>query len=256
MNIIEEKEVVKYQVLMKRYEKTKDEKLKEQAIEIRNRIIEQNIPLILDIADKRRYSLQMSIEELLNIGVIAMIKAIDEYAYDNKNEFTKYAEKTIANAMSTELNYWCGEGSINYGKIIRRYKAIVLGEYGSKEALYDEVVMDYVLGTLVEREKMSKDAIPEIKSRLLSQKATMEEAENIEYETDEDIDKITFIRAHKDKLFESLTDYEKNVVEYIYGFKDGYPYSVKEVAEIYGVKHQVTSQTYQRALIKMRKNIN
>lgn len=29
MNIIEEKEVVKYQVLMKRYEKTKDEKLKE-----------------------------------------------------------------------------------------------------------------------------------------------------------------------------------------------------------------------------------
>lgn len=252
-----EKAILKYRLLIKMYDKNKDKSLKDKALEIRNKIIEQNIPLIFDLANTKGYSLHMYLGDLLDIGAIAIINAVDEYKFDKNTKFSTYVGYLAINMMSSEISKWYGEGKESWGRAIRQYNAIAIKEFGNKSLIYDQEIIDYIIGIMIEEGFIQESNIKELKSRLLSMnKVSSEETENIENEPIEDIDKITFIRAHKDKLFESLTEYEKNVVEYICGFKGGYPYSVKEVAEIYGVKHQVTSQTYKRALIKMRKNIN
>ena len=159
--------------------------------------------------------------------------------------------------MSTEISEWYGEGKESWGRAIRQYNAIAIKEFGDKSLSLNPEIMNYIIGIMLEEGTIKESSVVELKMRLLSMnKTTSEEIENIEMDSEVDIDKIVFIKTHKDKLFKTLTDYEKDVVEYICGFKDGYPHLVKEVAEMYGVKHQVISQEYKRALVKMRKSIN
>ena len=67
--------------------------------EAKDKLIEHNIRLVLYIVNKQFATVDFDKEELVGIGNIGLIKAIDTYNIDKSIEFTTYATKVIENEI-------------------------------------------------------------------------------------------------------------------------------------------------------------
>ncbi len=73
------------------YQKTKD-------LNIRNKIVEHNLRLVIMRINKRFYYLKFDPEDIFMTGVIGLIQAVDTYIISN-NAFSSYAVKCIDNQI-------------------------------------------------------------------------------------------------------------------------------------------------------------
>lgn len=64
--------------------------------EVKNKLIEGNYRLLLSIVNKYK---DENIEDLLNIGVIGMMKAVNTFNSDKKIEFSDYVSNCIENEI-------------------------------------------------------------------------------------------------------------------------------------------------------------
>lgn len=76
-----------------------DEKTKAEA---RSKLIEHNLRLVAHIAKKYENSNEL-FEDLISIGTIGLIKAVDSYKYDKGNKLATYAAKCIENEILMHL---------------------------------------------------------------------------------------------------------------------------------------------------------
>lgn len=246
-NFDNEAAVLKYQI-------TKDE-------ELLQKIVIQNLPLVIKIAEKYWFPSKISRNELFSEGSIGLIEAVKTYVEGN-TKFSTYATEMITYNMLNCASEWYGEGSRYLGAIIMHYRKLAISIFGDNSSIYDEDVVDYVLGIMLEEGTVNSKSIIEIRSRLLSKKIELvrEELESIEdkeydeeQEEKEESKETLFIRLHKDELFEGLSEKRKTIMEYRYGLKDGHPYFQEEVAAIYGVSRQAIQQQEKKAMDKIRK---
>lgn len=229
---------------IKQYHKTKDK-------ELRNQIVINNMPLVFSIVEGYWYPTKIELGDLVAVGTITLIKAIENFE-DDSFKFTTYAQKAIEVEISAYANELYGEGNRYYGEIIKRYRQIGISIFGECKELYNEETIDYIIEIMLEEKAIRPGAVPEIKSRLLSKGIiSKEEVENVPIE--EDFDRTAFIKEHKEELYSQLTDHEKELMEYRCGFKDGHPYNLEELASIYGITHQGIQRQIVKATGKMKK---
>ena len=75
----------------------------EQAEDARSKLIEHNLRLVAHIV-RKYYASQLGQDDLISIGTIGLIKAIDSYDIRNGARFATYASKCIQNAMLSQRN--------------------------------------------------------------------------------------------------------------------------------------------------------
>lgn len=234
---------------LREYKQTKD-------INLRNEIVEQNLLLVLKIASEYTFSTKIALGDLIAVGTIALIEAVENFE-DNGNKFSTFATPCIINAISKEVNSWYGEGREYYGLAIKIYRHIAISIFGECPEIFKEDTIDYILDIMLEKELIRPGTIPTVKLMLLSKGPVDEkEVENVPYDDKEDFNRVGFIRDYKDRFYKNLTDRQKEIMEYSCGFKDGHPYTQKELAEIFGVSYQAIQQQEKTATTKMKRIAN
>lgn len=257
-----EKELLKCTELREKYKKEKNKSTKQQYreeyLELRNKIVEYHMPLLLKMVRGYQYATKIDINDLIDTGALYIIKAVDAYEPNKEATFFTYVINGILMGFSTEVSTQYGEGSRAYGKCIKRYRQIAISLYGNTPAIYDEKVINEVLDIMMQDENYNKYNEDEIRSRILTTTVVdKEEAEYVEEESNtESLEIIAFMQEYKDRIFEGLKPREKEVLEYLYGLKDGKEYLLREVAEIYGVTHQAIDLNRKNAIQKIRRKFN
>ena len=71
----------------------------------RQRLIERNLRLVVYIA-RRFENTGINIEDLISIGTIGLIKAVNTFRPDKKIKLTTYASRCIENAILSQRNKW------------------------------------------------------------------------------------------------------------------------------------------------------
>ena len=85
--------------LSKDEEKCYFEKFKNGDKKAREKLIEHNLRLVAHVVRKYYNSTQHSPEDLISVGTIGLIKAIDSFNYENGTRFATYAAKCIQNEI-------------------------------------------------------------------------------------------------------------------------------------------------------------
>ena len=74
-------------------------------LEARNILIERNLRLVAHIM-KKYYSQSADQEDLISIGTIGLIKAVNTFQPDKKIRLATYASRCIENAILSQRNNW------------------------------------------------------------------------------------------------------------------------------------------------------
>ena len=71
----------------------------------RDRLIKHNLRLVAHIA-KKYYNNPQDNEDLISIGTIGLIKAVQSFSYEKNTRFSTYASKCIENAILSQMRLW------------------------------------------------------------------------------------------------------------------------------------------------------
>ena len=71
----------------------------------RDRLIRHNLRLVAHIT-KKYYAAPGDQEDLISIGTIGLIKAVDTFDYTRKARFSTYASRCIENSIRSRRNKW------------------------------------------------------------------------------------------------------------------------------------------------------
>ena len=87
----------------------KEEELLKKSIEgdinARNILVEHNLRLVAHIV-KKYYTTNCEQEDLISIGTIGLIKAINTFCFDKKIKLATYASRCIENATLSQMSFW------------------------------------------------------------------------------------------------------------------------------------------------------
>lgn len=78
-------------------------KMKEGDKEARDKLIEHNLRLVAHIVKK--YSQSADIDDLISIGTIGLVKAVDSFDYSKKNRLATYAARCVENEVLMYLRH-------------------------------------------------------------------------------------------------------------------------------------------------------
>ena len=136
------------------------ERMSEGSLEARAIMIERNLRLVAHVC-KKYQNMEEEIEDLLSIGTIGLIKAIDTFDYEKGNRLATYAARCIENEI---LMYLRGKKKIS--REISLYEPIGTDKEGNQIHLLDVVESDDkdVVETIELSDNMKKiyEFIPQI----------------------------------------------------------------------------------------------
>ena len=78
-------------------EKAEFEKMKKGDMKARDKLISHNLRLVAHVV--KRYTNSLEVDDLLSVGTIGLIKAIDTFDYDKKVQLSTYAARCINNEI-------------------------------------------------------------------------------------------------------------------------------------------------------------
>ena len=73
--------------------------------EARNKLVEHNLRLVAHII-KKYYGMQSEQDDLVSIGTIGLIKAVDTYDMNKNIRLSSYASRCIENAILSQMRLW------------------------------------------------------------------------------------------------------------------------------------------------------
>ena len=79
--------------------------MKEGDLEARKKLIEHNLRLVAHII-KKYNNMEQDPEDLISIGTIGLIKAVDTYDISKGNKLVTYASRCIENAILSQMRLW------------------------------------------------------------------------------------------------------------------------------------------------------
>ena len=190
-------------------------KFKNGDFEARDILINHNIRLVLTLIKRKFSANEYEVEELLSVGIIGLIKAVDTYDQSKNDKLSGYASKCIKSEI------------IKYLIKNDRYKEI---EFVS----LDESIL-------------SEDS-NSLRGEIITDVYNMEEEflDKVMRESE-----YSLLR----KILETLDDREKEIILMYYGFKDGRRYKQKDIADILNISRARVGKIISCTLIKIKQRI-
>ena len=127
--------------------------LKQGDINAKNLLIEHNLRLVVYIS-KKFDNTGIDIEDLISVGTIGLIKAVNSFDIDKKIKLATYASRCIENEILMHLR-----------KVVRRKNEVSLDEPLNVDSDGNELLLGDVLGT--ETDMVYNDAEENVEKELL-----------------------------------------------------------------------------------------
>ena len=204
-----------------------------------------------------KYSKKYSIiyEELIGYSYIGFLSAIKDYSYNIKTEFSRYVSARIYQYLDLayiKLNIGCFMESDKL-KIIKR--CIKETEINNDTKLFNNPFMiDEIINKLINEPKLSEFKQYDLRNFIESQINTKSLNNIISY-YDYNIPCInSVVREILKNAIDKLTEPYKTIVGYIYGFKDGKCYKLKEIAKMLNITINKVEYCKNKGLNMLLKN--
>ena len=238
---------------IKKYKKTRDN-------ELREKIILNNMPLVLKIAKGYIVPSKLPVDDIISCGNIGLMNSIETYDIDGDTKFSTYAYNMITGDILNYITTEYGNGSRRFGFFIMKCRQYLHKLYGDKNYELDYQTLNEVLDKMIEDGVIEEFHKPMLIMGLTSMHPFNEitkEIEDIEWEEPEREVSLEheYINSHLDYLLNGLTDEEKELVLYRYGFIDGKTYSLRKIAKMKGITHQAISLRNEKVLLKLKKKV-
>lgn len=235
-------------------------KLKKDDHTLRNEIIAEYLPYVNRIVNRIATHLPSTVEvdDLVNVGIIGLIQAIERYDPSRDNKFMTYAVFRIKGAVLSELRSRDFLGRTTRKKIRSLEKAYLkleqqLGREVKDEELAAEMEMD--LDQFYQVKRMSSISFISFEEIGCT---TKEEKENfLNYLANNDGDdalSLTTIKEVKNTLakhIESLPEKERLVVSMYYSDE----MTMKEIGQALDITESRVSQIHSQAVIRLRNKL-
>lgn len=227
----------------------------EQAKEI---LIQANYRLVINIA-KMYQGHGVELMDLIQAGNIGLIKAVVRFDYRNGNRFSTYATWWIRQAITRYISN-CGrmiripvhmvERINKVNRFIKEYNQI-FGRDPLLEEIEDEIGLssEQVLIAL----KLVDDTIS--LDTFVGEDGDSSLVDFVPSEEDEPVEEIIsrqFLRQEIYDVLDTLTEREKQVIEYRFGLIDGKERTLERVGEQFNVTRERIRQIQEKALRKLR----
>lgn len=213
--------------------------------DIQTIILKSNIKLVYSIAKKYHPVVTLSNEDIVQLGLIGMSKAIDKFDYTKNVKFSTYATYWIKQSISKGMQ-----------KVLRNLEEPLNIIELRKKYLETELELTQSLGRIVSiKEVANKMGINEselstifITNKIVSLDAIDEKNKDINVQTNENsIDKLSILEA-----IDMLNEQQKEIIKTRYGFYDGMYHSLSEVAKIFNISKQRVQIIEKKALEIMK----
>lgn len=248
--------------LIKRYKEEKDE-------EILNIILVINYRLIKRQAGRYKKVIEgtcLNTDDLIQVGYIGLIKALERYDLSRNTSFSTYAIYWIKQRMTREISnrlssvripVYMGEEFLRVRKAESRI---------SEDTEYDEKVrlVCEELGITPEKYEEIKGYESLFGGRLTSLNIEIGEEESVPLmeiiSSDESSDTVfdnvsnSFLKEGIARALESLSEREANILSLRFGINDGKEMTLEEIGQIYGLTRERIRQIEAKALSKLRNN--
>jgi RNA polymerase sigma factor (sigma-70 family) len=218
---------------------------------VRDELMLNNMRLVFNLALEITNTTKIDIDDLIQVGVIAIIDAIDTYKLSENVKFSTYLYTCVHGQMFSYVDKFLSKSTRYYGSILRHFITTGRRMYGfnvdiSKEPYFTEITNELIKDNIIK--KCNIIAIKELYFTSLEENKSL--YENVKYidENDENIKIIEFMKDNYDYLTSSLTKEQKEIVEYKLGFKYGYTMTFKEIGELYNKTGEAIRQNYEKSI--------
>jgi RNA polymerase sigma factor for flagellar operon FliA len=227
---------------------------------LRNQIINEYLPYVKRIVNRIAVHLPATIEvdDLINVGIIGLIQAIERYDPMRDNKFITYAVFRIKGAVLSELRSRDFLGRTTRRKIRDLEKAYLkleqkLGRDVSDEEVAEEMNMDLEQYYKVKRmSSISFVSFEEVGQASRSDTATI--ASSLAYGDAKDALSMTTMKEIKStiaKNIDLLPEKEKLVVSLYYSDE----LTMKEIGKVMDITESRVSQIHAQAIIHLRSKL-
>jgi len=252
-------EIYKYPLLTAEEERELIKRAKKGDIEARNKLINSNLRYIYKMA-KKYSGMGIPISDLINEGVLGLIKAIDKYDLKRRVRLLTYATSWIRQAMMKALTEQSRAIKLNSsikGKLDKVRRAIE--DYYQK---YQREPSDEELAQIT---GMSIDEVKEVLNIYKGQFSideligddngrTIEETfpDPFEEEIEEKIKKEERINKFMEILERELNERERKIIVEYYGLHLKEPKTLEQIGKELGISRERVRQIKERALRKLK----
>lgn len=222
----------------------------------RNQLITEYLPYVKRIVHRLAMHLPatIDIDDLMNVGVIGLIQAVDRYDPERDNKFMTYAVFRIKGAILSELRARDFLSRSNRRKIKELENAYLrLEQKLGREVEDGEVAQE--LGVDLEQvyrtKQLSSISFVSFEELGFTSKDEKEKLINFLINNDEDALTLTKLKELKGalaKAIEQLSEKEKLVISMYYLDE----LTMKETGEILGITESRVSQIHSQAIIHLR----
>ncbi len=231
------------------------EKFKEYYISrdknIRNEIIEMNIPLVKYIVSKYLYDIKLDKKELISLGNIGLIRAVESYDYRLGVKFNSYASYCILNYIKNNL--------YTITDIKRaRYNYPILKAIGKIEKMNGIKLDDNIseINEILDEDTfINSDIKDKVKKYLLTRDYEYnEESVNGSYEIEDHVIDNVLIEKMEQEL-DKLPVREREILRLRFGFY-GKCFTIYDIGSHFNYTHQNISRIEKNVLKKLRSKLD
>lgn len=227
--------------------------------EDRLKLIKSNLRLVVSIAKKYASQCRLELSDLIQEGSLGLIKAIEKFEYERGFKFSTYAtwwirqsiNRAIADQSRTiRIPVHMKELMSKMAKMAKRYNY----RYGR-----DPNVMEYSTVLKVSKNKV-KHIIRMMQEPLSLATPIGEDGDSALQDFIEDDSEhhphrriYSLLRKKEiEKILAGLTERESKIIVLRYGLDGGYPRTLEEVGQIYGITRERVRQIEAKAIRKLR----
>lgn len=235
-------------------------RIKNDDIDARNELITSNLRLVLLIVSKFTYQ-NVSIEDLIQVGNIGLIKAVDNYDFDNQFAFSTYAYKIIKNEILNLIYENRSLLNIGYNAHLEISKI-----NKAKEELYNEFYREPTIKEIADKLNMEKSKVAELiissqsvlplsmKTNDSNDSSTLEDTIPDDKQYIEELVNNLTLKKCINELLDSLSIGQKEIVEKYFGLNGKRKMTLYQIGQYFDISKERVRQIIMQSLDNMRKS--